>query len=893
MKTLFFAGFFFLSLTAAARPLTITSIVIDNGTLVSDSEIRNLLPLKEGDLFSETKWEQALSSLKKWGRFYEVRGEKKATPQGLELTLHLVEGLLISRIEVKGSYPFLSNRIRRLVALQPGDLFDDEEIAQQAIKIESFYQREVYEGTQVKVFTKKNEKKGTVEIQYQIQKGFRYRISAVTVKGNTVFPSGWFSSKINLLRPYRPRRFRQSLEKIREEYRNEGYVRARVRLSEMVQDPIQKKLHPILEVTEGDHLTVLFRGNRRMAIKSLRRILPIYTDGGYGTYEMEESVRAIIDLYHSRGFQEVEVLARGERVSRGERRIVFDIQEGPETRVKQVALEGNEKISDRKIRKNLHTKEETLFRNAPWQPEIIEEDFKNLTPILRSRGALEAKTIETRTTFSPLKDKATVTFEVEEGPITEIREIRIEGNQVFAENRLKKKLKMKEGDIYLEEKINRDKENLVRYYASRGYPYVHVEPELQGSGAETTLIYHIQEGDFVRIGEILIIGNQRTRRRSIESALLLKKGDLFNYRKLIDSESSLRRLGAFRSVSIETIGLLEKEPIVHLKIRVEESESVILDLAAAFDTDDQFTGSTTLNHVNLFGFAKRANLKLTGGRDIQKGELNFIDPHSLGYNLEAILTGLAEMEQRPSFDDLDVGGSVSLLREITPQLNLLTKYQLIRTYFRNVLDPTEESEQDHTTSKVSFSASYDRRDSFADPTRGFATVGGVDLSTKIAGSGFNFIQPKAQFAHYVSFGGRWTLLNFIRGEGIDIIGDDVLTRDQRLFLGGDYTVRGFNQDAVGPVGANTRPFGGLILLLHTAELQTRLFKNFKSALFVDSGSITNRLGDVSLASIRHGGGLGLRYITPVGPIRLDYGFKLDRQTGEDLSRLHFTFGYAF
>ena len=138
-----------------------------------------------------------------------------------------------------------------------------------------------------------------------------------------------------------------------------------------------------------------------------------------------------------------------------------------------------------------------------------------------------------------------------------------------------------------------------------------------------------------------------------------------------------------------------------------------------------------------------------------------------------------------------------------------------------------------------------------------------------------------------------TFVNSLRAEGVVPITDGtVVPRSELLFVGGDYSIRGFSQDGAGPVAVDGSPDGQMFTLLFNSELQFRLLGPLKVAAFFDTASAANSF-TVNRVSLRHSAGLGMRYVTPVGPIRFDYGFKLDRQTGEDVGRFHFTFGYAF
>lgn len=865
-------------------------------TYVSDEEVRKVLPIKEGDVYDPATVEQALSYLKKWGRFAEVSVEKLSG--GALLRFHLRYGFTVSGIDIYGTYPYLSARIRRMITVHSGDLFDDQLARDQASRIDNFYERQGYEGTEVRFHPKFNDAKRTVDLVYRVEKGGRHRVKNITIQGNTVFPSGYFVSQINPLLPYTPSRLRKSLEKIRKHYQDKGYLSARARLIDLGEDDSTKTVNPVIEIKEGKHVTVLFEGdrNRRISNHTLKKQMPMFTEGGYGSYDIDASAKAALDHYHRLGFQEASVSSEVEKAVGGNENEIlvrFRIQEGPRTRVKKVEIVGNEEISDHRIKKELTTKQNTIFERGYYQPRTVERDFEKLPFVLNRHGALEGEALDHETELNRFHDKAHVTFTVQEGSITRVRDIQFEGNDHFAAHRLKRRLKLEEGNPYNAELMAQDKEALTVFYANKGYPYAAISAEMKRDGDQATLVYTIDEGTEVKIGEVLVVGNERTEPKAVERGMRIRKGQPFSYEKILLSEASLRRSGAFRSVNIQTIGLTEKEPVVHLVVKLEEYRKILVDFGATYSTDNFFTGDLNLSHVNLFGTIRRINLRFTGGRDIQKGQVIFKDPYFLGYPFETSLDFSLERDLKPGFKIVEGGGSLNFLREFNYRTTFLAKYQLTRTFFSDVTDATGLSESDHTVSKFSFSFNYDKRDSYADPHSGYTALVGVDVSNKLIASTFNFIQPRGFMAYYLPLGNRTTWINYARMEGIKVFGADNLTRDNKLFLGGDYSVRGFNEDSIGPIGTDGRPAGGQLLLTASSELQTVLFKNFKLAAFFDSGSLTDNFSQVGLDSFRHSAGVGLRYVTPVGPLRLDYGFKLDKKAGESIGRLHFAFGYAF
>jgi outer membrane protein insertion porin family len=375
----------------------------------------------------------------------------------------------------------------------------------------------------------------------------------------------------------------------------------------------------------------------------------------------------------------------------------------------------------------------------------------------------------------------------------------------------------------------------------------------------------------------------------------IRSGDPFSYKKITDSQLDLRRFGAFSGISIDTIGLEERHTTVHLRVKVEEQKPFILDVDGGYSTDTKFTGSLGFTNVNSFGRAKVTNLKLTGGRELSRAEANWIDPRFLGSDFEMTDSGWLQYENVAVYSYIQGGGGFGFLRRFH-RTGVVAKWELMRNYFiqGDSTAADADSLRNNTISKIALSANFDTRNSFADPTKGIFTMAGVNFYNEIKGKEANFVRISYSIGQYLGFLRYLTLSNSIRFDDIYTIGKDIsVPSNELLLMGGDYTLRGFARDSLGPQDAAGKATGGRIRLIYNAELSLKVWKNFKLAGFFDSGFLVNEFSAVSGGVFRRSAGFGLRYVTPVGPLRLDYGIILDRKTGENFGRLHFLFGYAF
>lgn len=467
----------------------------------------------------------------------------------------------------------------------------------------------------------------------------------------------------------------------------------------------------------------------------------------------------------------------------------------------------------------------------------------------------------------------------------------------MADKELLKALKLKTAAPLNPFLIEDDRQRLKLYYADHGHPYAEVTQDvtIDDGGNDARISYAIEEGPEVRVGSILIVGDVLTSQKAIKRAMSLKPGDQFSYQKLVESQLNVRRLGAFSSVKIETIGIEERQTTVHLKVSVDEERPFRLELELGYSTKDSFIGSLLFTNINSFGWAKKTFLKLTGGKKLSRVELGWRDPRFLSSSFEMSVITWIQHRIRPSFNYVQLGGSLGFYRRLE-RLGLLFLQEFTRNYFveGDSVAADAESLRNNTISRTSMSASYDARDSFSNPTKGYYGLGKIDFFNEIRGNKAHFVKFSLQAEYDYGFWKRLVFSSAGRFDDIETLGKNVsVPTNELLFMGGADTVRGYAEDTLGPVDAQGRATGGRIRWIINEEIRLRLLRSFQLAGFFDVGSLTNLFENIGPGSIQMSAGVGVRYITPVGPLRLDIGFPLNPRAGDSNHRVHFTFGYVF
>lgn len=854
---------------------------------------RDIAGLQVGEVLTREKLENAINNLRKWGVFVNVEVLVEYDEGGVGLTFEVVEGYLIKDVTIRGNYPLLEGKVRRTLFLIPGQIYDKSKLPEQLDRLDRLYEQEGYFGTTVLAIEDYDEKNREVTIEIKIEKGKTYRLRDQDVTGNTALNPKRISTIIFTYSHYKPRQIKKDLNKIKGLYRDKGFVRARVRLEGESYDYDARKVDIQVAIRQGKRVFVSFEGNDHFFDKVLKKNITIFEDGDFDDFEIAASRSKLERFYKEHGYVEVKVEASREKIDEGNYLITFRIIEGPQRRVGEIEFEGNHDIKDSSLKDKIQTKEKGIGESGYYLPELFIEDLKQIENYYHQEGWIDAKIEKWERGFNLVGDRVLLTVNIDENARARVKNLRIEGLPEKVKTEIWEKLSCRPGEPYSPQRFDEDVQFTLLTLSNHGYPYAKIEKKAdKAEGSLWDLGMDVDLGIHVTIGRILFVGNALTKESTIRKNLRFKEGSEFSAKNILQSQLNLRRLGAFDGVNIETLGLSNKEPVVHTVVRLQERKSKIIDVEAGYNTDTGFSGKIVFNKLNMWGSGKNGNIKLQGGQEVSRFEINYIDPRVRGSSLQLLIGAFAGINRRPFFQDFEAGAFSTLFKDFGPYLSAFGRLDFEYVNFnesKTIIDQLEprESADDHTRFQTTLGVTYDRRDSYGDPHKGYYLNGIVSLTNQFIQLSGNYVTTHANLGYWYSPFKRITFANALRVSKIfPFPGNTFITADQRLYLGGDDTVRGFSQDSL-------LPTGGTFSMVHNFEMQIRAFNNFQVVGFLDTGIVISDMSQFNLYNLRHSAGPGIRYVTPVGPIRLDYGVVLDHRPGESNSRLHFTFGYFF
>jgi outer membrane protein insertion porin family len=567
----------------------------------------------------------------------------------------------------------------------------------------------------------------------------------------------------------------------------------------------------------------------------------------------------------------------------------FLILAGNEFKVKTVEFHGNHTFSDKELRKVIRTCEGELYDEFQ-----VNVDSRLLVNFYHSRGFKYVRITDWKKTIvDPDKHLVKCDIQIKEGIQQHIKDIWFEGNKAADESRLRRVIKMSSNAPVNNQKILLAKHKLLDFYADRGYAYVEVEEEIIGLGIDTlspnvVLIFRIQEHGLVRFGHIRVRGQQKVRHEIIAREITFKKWYPYSLTQLRVSQARIYGTDLFESVRYEIKGMEEKADTVDVTFFVKESRPRWVSFGGGYSSPDRAWLDAGWGHSNLGNNGQKLSINCKYDlnpfriEDLQRIELKlpYREPYFFNTGFKAELS---------PFYNLDVQNEDSSSYQLTSAgiQGRLGRYigrymQSFLSYNYEVIDRKGNvSDDGGVVNSLIYSLSWDTRNDVFYPRMG--TI--LSFSLEYAGLGGDYRFDKLEMGGVLVSRFLHTVI-VTRLKGGAIMQEAPVKR--KFVLGGVNIVRGYPDMTYAELTESSKDW----MLLSNIEMRIPMWKGFEVAYFIDAGNVWSQREDMQVDEIKVGAGLGLRYRTPIGPVRLDYGRRIV-DSGDTKGRVYFGIGYMF
>lgn len=648
-------------------------------------------------------------------------------------------------------------------------------------------------------------------------------------------------------------------------------------------------------------IRVDFQGNKKFDDAKLKEHVTVTTGAISDITLINDNAAKLRTFYEDEGFYLAKVVPVVRKVAEGEVALTYQINEGQKVKIKEIKIEGNKAISARKIKKAMKTAERGLFSfitgTGYYKKDVMRADIEKIKDLYYNNGYLKVTVGEPKIQLTEDKKGMRIALQVSEGEQFKVTAVDIAGNKAFTEAQLRELIKLSPNKVFNKATLTKDVTALTEKYSNNGYALVSISPDIipDEDRREVKVVYRINEGDKYSIGKIEISGNTKTKDKVIRREIRLDEGDTFDASALKRSYERLNNLQFFETVDIAPKPRSE-EKLLDLDVTVKEKPTGFLSFGGGYSSVDKFVAMVDITQGNLFGKGQYVKLRGELGGRSSFYELSYRDPWFMDKPISFGTSIYKTTRKYGNFDRKATGFEVSFGKNFWEYWNATTTYNFEKTTIFNVRDDASTIVKDqagtNTTSSISVSLARDTRDNYLDPSKGtrhaayftFAGLGGTNAFIKeLLDSSWYFPVFDVTTIH---LRGRIGLGSGIFGKKLPLY--------ERYYVGGIYTVRGLGYGKGGPLDNNGEPIGGDKELIFNGEYIFPIVSEykFKGLVFFDAGRAYST-GETLGSDLRYTAGTGIRWISPVGPIRIEWGYNLKQKPGESASKIEFTFGSFF
>ncbi|MBI2816369.1 MAG: BamA/TamA family outer membrane protein [Acidobacteria bacterium] len=899
------------------------------------AELQELLPQKIHEPYSSSKISESIQRLYATGRFSDVQVDASGVPSGVILTFLTKSAYFVGAVEVRGvEAPPGEGQLRSATHLELGRSFSEDDIPAAIESLRRVLQDDGYFQAELTPAYKRDPETQQIDIAFDVRTGARARLGSVQFGGSPIFSPEKLirQAKWKRGRPLTSAMVQSGLERIRKLYQKENYLAASLGVTAKPFDAEKNSADLEITVQPGTQISISISG-ASLSRSTLKRLVPVFQEGALDDDLLEEGERNLIEYFQTRGYFDVSIHRERKQNSPSQTAVEFIVHQGMRQKLEEIRITGNRYFSTDALRERMRI--EPVGFGLPYgrfSSKLLAADLESLRTLYDKNGFSAAEITSKLETPEGSERYLKVTISVREGQQSRVGSFSFLGNHSFPQPVLESLINGGRGQPYSPSVITSDGDNLLTFYFDEGFPRAKFRFNETPAADKQRLDvqYVIDEGQREYVGHTYVHGLEHTRRGVVNRELQFRDGAPLSQSELLDTQRRLYDLSIFNRVEVAVQNPEGRENQRNVLVYLEEARRYALKIGLGAEVG-RFGGSAA-DRTNVQGeneFSPDVSFQVTrlgmGGRPhtasvsgrfstLQKrAGITYTAPRLFNHpRLEGSARAFFdETRDVRTFTARRAEGSLQFEEKKSKITTLLSRYAYRRvTVDTDTLKITETEipilARPILVGMLNQTIIRDTRDNPADSHQGVFTSADVGLAAKQLGSQASFARVLLQNSSYYPFSSRLVFARstqfgvqspFGSGRAVELPSqtgqpaERIVTKEipiaEHFFSGGSNSHRGFAVNQAGPRDPVTGfPLGGNALLLNSLELRFPIWRNsIGGALFHDAGNVFTRASDISLRQhqksrqdfnyVSHALGFGLRYRTPVGPIRLDLGYNLN------------------
>lgn len=663
-------------------------------------------------------------------------------------------------------------------------------------------------------------------------------------------------------------------------------------------------------ITEKPYIEKInFKGNKQFSNGKLRGESVLKEKDYYDFLKFEETKRKITALYRDSGYADVNIEVYPTVHSETNKMTInFLITENNKIIIGGVKIQGVISFKEKKIRKQMKTKPKKVFKE-----EVFNVDLRAVETFYKNNGFMDYQFVTSSTTFNEERTQMYIVINISEGLKYELGNITYDGNYAVDDRHIQKIIKIKKGDEFKQNKIYETLQGIYEAYSDKGYLQAVIDPAMDKSDKPgvVNINLSITENSVVYVGNIYVDGLVSTKEKVIKREILVKEGGVLAANKVRRSIEKIYNLGFIEGAEPQILPTGSPN-IMDLMFNITEGKPGMITAGAGYSSVDHFVGSLQFQHMNLFGLGQRLNLLWEFGARRQNYEIDWTEPWIFGKNASLTLSAYNIERKRDysSTSDAYKESRLGMAAKVGPRISDYVSvlfgytYEHVRIFdidssVREDIEEATDLSKDRTSSIIG-QIVYDSRDYIFDPSRGGRQLLSLQLAGGPLGGNVNFIKAQAKSSWFIPTFWKFVLSFNLNISAIESYGgQDTVPLYEKFYVGGADTIRGYKyRTEIGPDD------GGKFMSVLNIEYKFPIVAEkgrtiLQGAFFYDIGGTWADAGDVEFSmgtgvnNFRSGVGFGIRFATPVFPLRLDWGYGLNHKEGDALQQFYFTIGNVF